>query len=233
MKIKFLRSIHLCLSILCILLCPRVDADENRSFTTPEMDPPSLDDQTFSATDVGAKIPNYTPGAQWGTQAEPFSLMQDPLQAEVSINAYAKPQGMTLSVWAKESNENWPNREIVNERAAGLDGKPIAMTWDENGRLWICETVDYPNELNEKPAVGRDRIKICEDTDSDGQADKFTVFADNLSIPSTLVCYRGGVIVQDGQTTIYLKDTNGDGKADFRQSLITGWAMGDTHGGVS
>lgn len=233
MKIKFLRSIHLCFSILCILLCPRVDADENRSFTTPEMDPPSLDDQTFSATDVGAKIPNYTPGAQWGTQAEPFSLMQDPLQAEVSINAYAKPQGMTLSVWAKESNENWPNREIVNERAAGLDGKPIAMTWDENGRLWICETVDYPNELNEKPAVGRDRIKICEDTDSDGQADKFTVFADNLSIPSTLVCYRGGVIVQDGQTTIYLKDTNGDGKADFRQSIITGWALGDTHGGVS
>ena len=50
----------------------------NRPFTTPEMDPPSVDDEKFSATDVGAKIPNYTPGAQWGTQAEPFSKMQDP-----------------------------------------------------------------------------------------------------------------------------------------------------------
>ncbi len=87
MKIECLRPIHLCFSIFCILVSPGLGADENRSFTTPETDPPSLDDQTFSATDVGAKIPNYTPGAQWGTQAEPFSLMQDPLQAEESINA--------------------------------------------------------------------------------------------------------------------------------------------------
>ncbi|MDV6030196.1 MAG: c-type cytochrome [Phycisphaera sp. RhM] len=205
----------------------------NRPFSTPEMDPPSVDDETFSATDVGAKIPNYTPGAQWGTQAEPFSMMQDPLQAEESIKAYATPKGLELSLWAKESSENWPDQETVNPEIAGLKGKPIAMNWDENGRLWICETVDYPNELQERPAVGRDRIKICEDTDNDGQADKFMVFAENLSIPSTLVCYRGGVIVQDGQTTVYLKDTDGDGKADFRQSLISGWAMGDTHGGVS
>ncbi|EMB17805.1 PVC-type heme-binding CxxCH protein [Rhodopirellula europaea] len=205
----------------------------NRPFSTPEMDPPSVDDETFSATDVGAKIPNYTPGAQWGTQAEPLSMMQDPQQAEKSIDAYATPKGLNLAIWAKESGENWPNQEIDHEKAAGLRGKPIAMNWDENGRLWVCETVDYPNELKEKPAVGRDRIKVCEDTDNDGQADKFTVFAENLSIPSTLVCYRGGVIVQDGQTTVYLKDTDGDGKADFRQSLITGWAMGDTHGGVS
>ena len=205
----------------------------NRPFSTPEMDPPSVDDETFSASDVGAKIPNYTPGAQWGTQAEPLSMMQDPQQAEKSIDAYATPKGLNLAIWAKESGENWPNQEIDHQKAAGLKGKPIAMNWDENGRLWVCETVDYPNELKEKPAVGRDRIKVCEDTDNDGQADKFTVFAENLSIPSTLVCYRGGVIVQDGQTTVYLKDTDGDGKADFRQSLITGWAMGDTHGGVS
>jgi len=205
----------------------------NRSFSTPEMNPPSVDDETFSATDVGAKIPNYTPGAQWGTQAEPFSMMQDPLQAEESIKAYSTPKGLELSLWAKESQENWPQKDTVTPEIAGLKGKPIAMNWDENGRLWICETVDYPNELQEKPAVGRDRIKICEDTDNDGKADKFTVFAENLSIPSTLVCYRGGVIVQDGQTTVYLKDIDGDGKADFRQSLITGWAMGDTHGGVS
>ena len=80
------------------------------------------------------------------------------------------------------------------------------MNWDERGRLWVCETIDYPNELQTSLGNGRDRIKICEDTDNDGRADKFTVFAENLSIPSTLVCYRGGVIVQDGQTTVYLKD---------------------------
>ncbi len=86
----------------------------NRPFSTPEMDPPSVDDETFSATDVGAKIPNYTPGAQWGTQAEPFSMMQDPLQAEESIKAYATPKGLELSLWAKESSENWPDQDTVN-----------------------------------------------------------------------------------------------------------------------
>jgi len=55
-----------------------------------------------------------------------------------------------------------------------LEGKPIFMTWDERGRLWVCETYDYPNEL-QSPGQGRDRIRICEDTDGDGRADKFTV----------------------------------------------------------
>ncbi|MCS7468735.1 ThuA domain-containing protein [Stieleria sp. ICT_E10.1] len=205
----------------------------NRPFSSPEMNPPSVDDEEFATTDVGAKIPNYTPGAQWGTQAEPFSKMQDPLPAEQSIKAFATPAGTQLAIWAKESTDNWPGDPQQNDKTAGLKGKPIAMNWDEDGRLWVCETVDYPNELKEESAVGRDRIKICEDTDNDGQADKFTVFAENLSIPSTLVCYRGGVIVQDGEETIYLKDIDGDDKADFRQSLITGWALGDTHGGVS
>ncbi len=205
----------------------------NRSFSSPEMNPPSVDDEKFATTDVGAKIPNYTPGAQWGTQAEPLSKMQDPLPAAESIKTYATPKGTHLAIWAKESSDNWPASPQQNDQTAGLKGKPIAMNWDENGRLWVCETVDYPNELKEKSAVGRDRIKICEDTDNDGQADKFTVFAENLSIPSTLVCYRGGVIVQDGEETIYLKDIDGDDRADFRQSLITGWELGDTHGGVS
>ncbi|MCA9194839.1 MAG: c-type cytochrome [Planctomycetales bacterium] len=205
----------------------------NRVFVAPQMSAPTVDDDEFSATDVGAKIPNYTPGAQWGTQAEPFSKMQDPLPAQQSMKAYATPQGMHLELWAKETTEYWPNGSQPDSKTAGLQGKPIAMNWDENGRLWICETVDYPNELHETPATGRDRIKICEDTDNDGQADKFTVFAEHLSIPSTLVCYRGGVIVQNGNSTVYLKDIDGDDKADFRQSLITGWALGDTHGGVS
>lgn len=206
-------------------------AQANRPFTNPEMMKPSIDEKLFTFVDVGAKIPNYTPGRQWGTQGAPLTEMQNPLPAETSIKGYSVPQSFRMSLWAKESNENWPEKSRSDNKLAGLKGKPIAMNWDERGRLWICETIDYPNEL--QPAgQGRDRIKICEDTDNDGRSDKFTVFAEHLSIPSTLVCYRGGVIVQDGQSTIYLKDTDGDDAADFRQVLITGWAMGDTHGGV-
>ncbi|MBL9090462.1 MAG: c-type cytochrome, partial [Planctomycetaceae bacterium] len=80
---------------------------------------------------------------------------------------------------------------------------------------------------------GRDRIRICEDTDGDGKADKFTVFAEGLSIPTTLAFHRGGVIVQNGTETLYLRDTDGDDRADVRKVLLTGWGAGDTHGGVS
>jgi len=208
-------------------------AEANRPFAIPEMIPPRLDEKQLDYSDVGAKIPNYTPGARWGTQDAPLRLMQNPLPAERSIEGYLVPQNFRLALWAKESNANWPDANPTQSNLAGLNGKPIAMNWDENGRLWICETIDYPNELQSAPGKSRDRIRICEDTDNDGQADKFTVFAQNLSIPSTLVCYRGGAIVQNGATTIYLKDIDGDDVADFRQELITGWAMGDTHGGVS
>ncbi|MCC9655421.1 ThuA domain-containing protein [Rhodopirellula sp. JC737] len=187
------------------------------SFPVPEMTSLPEGDKPFTFTDVGAKIPNYTAGEKWGEQGKPKTLMQDPLPAEKSIDRYVTPEGMQMKLWASEDD---------------LGGKPIAMTWDEEGRLWVCETMDYPNELQPK-GDGRDRIRICEDTDHDGVADKFTLFAEGLSIPTTLVCYRGGVIVQDGQETVYLKDVDGDDKADFRQVLITGWALGDTHGGVS
>ena len=111
-------------------------------------------------------------------------------------------------------------------------GKPLCMTWDERGRLWLGESIDYPNDI-QPPGKGRDRIRICEDTDHDGVADKFTVFAEGLSIPTAMTCYRGGVIVQNGDQTLYLKDTDGDDRADVRTVLISNWAVGDTHGGVS
>ena len=68
---------------------------------------------------------------------------------------------------------------------------------------------------------------------SDGQADKFTVFADELSIPTAITFAHGGVIVQNGTETLWLQDTDGDDRADQREPLITGWNMRDTHGGVS
>ena len=89
-----------------------------------------------------------------------------------------------------------------------------------------------PTSCSGKAKV-RDRIRICEDTDGDGRADKFTLFADKLSIPTAITLYRGGAIVQDGTRTLFLKDTDGDDKADIRKVLISNWALGDTHGGVS
>ena len=110
--------------------------------------------------------------------------------------------------------------------------KPITFTFDERGRLWVVEAMDYPNEvLNGNP--GDDRIKILEDTNGDGRADKFTVFAEHLNLPTSLTFANGGVIVAAAPHFLFLKDTNGDDKADVRQVLNTGWGLRDTHAGPS
>ncbi|WP_068139003.1 PVC-type heme-binding CxxCH protein [Roseimaritima ulvae] len=187
--------------------------DANR-FVAPDMTPLRTDLAKFEYIDVGPKIPNYTPSRQWGTQGEPKTLMQKPLSSAESIKHFVTPENMAVRLYADERS---------------FRAKPIAMTWDERGRLWVCETVDYPNQMG----GNRDRIRICEDTDGDHVADKFTVFADGLSIPAAIVITHGGAVVQNGRETIFLKDTNGDDVADRRTTLITGWALGDTHGGVS
>ncbi len=198
-------------------------------FPVPTMTEIPGDLPPFTYVDVGDQIPNYMPGERFGTQGKPMSEMQNPLLAIASVKRYSTPVDFSLHLWASEDDSLGGSER---SKFAGLAGKPLAMNWDHRGRLWLCETIDYPNEL-QPIGQGRDRLRICEDTDHDGVADKFTVFASGLSIPTTLVPYRDGVIVQDGTTTVYLKDTDGDDVADFRQVLITGWAMGDTHGGVS
>ncbi|MCA9063756.1 MAG: ThuA domain-containing protein, partial [Planctomycetaceae bacterium] len=184
------------------------------TFSAPQMTELPTDVKPFEFVDVGPKIPNYTPGERWGVQGKPHNTMQLPLPSAESIRHFVTPQGMAVRLYADETHFN---------------AKPIAMNWDERGRLWVCETVDYPNELG----GNRDRIRVCEDTDGDLVADRFTVFAEGLSIPTAVLPFRGGVVVQNGTETIYLKDTDGDGQADLKKQLITGWALGDTHGGVS
>lgn len=193
------------------------DFIQREPFVMPEMTALRTDVKPFEYTDVGSEIPNYLAGERWGAQGKPLTQMQLPLEPAESLKHYVTPEGFSLDLFASEDH---------------MGAKPIAMNWDERGRLWVCLTIDYPNELRPVDA-GNDRIMICEDTDGDLKADKFTLFADQLSIPTAIVHYRGGVIVQDGVRTLFLQDTNGDDVADVRHTLITGWEMGDTHGGVS
>lgn len=183
----------------------------------PQMTSLPAGEPPFEFTEVGAEIPNYTPAAKWGTQGELLTKMQKPLPPNEAIKRIVVPQGFHVELFVSETE---------------LNGKPIAMAWDERGRLWVAETYDYPNEL-QPPGQGRDRIRICEDTNGDGRADKFTVFAEKLSIPTSITFSHGAVIVQNATETLKLVDTNGDDVADTREVLISGWQLGDTHGGVS
>ena len=154
-------------------------------------------------------VPNY----ERRPEPLPFQL---PLSPEESIKHTQVPVGFSLELFVSEP-------EIVN---------PIYFQWDERGRLWVVESVDYPNEV--KPGrKGNDRIKICEDTDGDGKADKFTIFADGFNIPTSMTFARGGVILAHAPDFFFLKDTDGDDKADVREVLFTGFGPGDTHAGPS
>ncbi len=155
-------------------------------------------------------IPNYE-------KRDPPLQFQLPLQAVESQKLLQIPLDFELQLFASEP-------DIIN---------PITMAWDEKGRLWVVETVDYPNTVRKADGVGDDRIKICEDTDGDGKADKFTVFAENLNIPTSLVFVNGGVMVSQAPHFLFLQDTDGDDKADVRQTIISGWGTFDTHAGPS
>ncbi len=166
--------------------------------------------------DAGAAIPNYVKSNKWGAQGEPFRKMQKPLPADESQQHLSVPGGFRVERFAADPDI----------------AKPICLSWDERGRLWIASTVDYPNE-KQPEGKGRDKIVICEDTDGDGKADKFKTFADELSIPTSMVHVPGGLVVAQAPDVLFLADTDGDDAADVRKVLFTGFHTDDTHAGPS
>lgn len=122
-----------------------------------------------------------------------------------------------------------PDGFKVNLFASDKDGltSPLAIRWDPAGRAYVTVTTAYPHVFpGDAP---NDRIIMLEDTDHDGVAEKSTVFADGLNIPTGLELGEGGVYVGQNTEMLFLKDTDGDGKADERQVLLSGFGNGDSH----
>lgn len=133
------------------------------------------------------------------------------LSPQEAIAKMTVPEGFSVELVASEP-------DIVN---------PVAMTFDERGRIWITESLEYPRK---QPGVGKDRVKILEDTDGDGKADKFSVFAEGLNIPSGIAVGHGGVWVANSPDILFYPDADRDGKADGQpQVVVTGFGRTDTH----
>ena len=134
--------------------------------------------------------------------------------------------------------------------------KIMSLDWDPKGRLWVVETPEYPGgrDVNKNdfkaywnraqnpsqfPVGGKevrkpkDRISILTDTNGDGIMDHKEVFADGLELPTSLVFYKDGVIVSQAPDILWIRDTDGDGKADKIETLYTGWGTFDTHAVVN
>src|SRR5437867_8149533 len=121
----------------------------------------------------------------------------------------------------------------ANLFASEADGivKPIQSRFDARGRLWVIGSTVYPQlEPGQAP---NDKVIILEDTDGDGRADKSTVFADGLFIPTGIEIGDGGCYVGNSTELLLLRDNDGDGKADERRVVLRGFGTGDNHQNIN
>lgn len=110
-------------------------------------------------------------------------------------------------------------------------GKPINMDFDEQGRLWVTQSSEYP--MAAPSLKGKDKITILEDTDGDGKADKFTPFATGLNIPIGIIPVQNGAIAFSIPNIYKFNDTDGDGIAEDKKVLFGQFGYQDTHGMVN
>lgn len=140
----------------------------------------------------------------FGAEPEIQSLPRiPPTEPKLAVAKFAIKQGFETQLAAAEP-------EVVD---------PIAMSFDEFGRLFVVEMRDYSERRDERMG----RIRLLEDSNGDGIFEKSSIYAEGLPWPTAVTCYKGGIFVGSTPDIIYFKDTNGDGKADFRQVIFTGF----------
>ncbi len=139
------------------------------------------------------------------------------VSGEEGIKSMAVAKGFEVSLFADEAR--FP--QLVN---------PVQMQFDTKGRLWAAVWPTYPKWEPLKPM--NDALLILHDDDNDGKADRITEFA-KVQNPLGFEFWNGGVIVTCMSELIFLKDTNGDGKADVRTVMLQGLDTSDTHHGAN
>lgn len=110
-------------------------------------------------------------------------------------------------------------------------GKPINLTFDAQGRMWVTQSFEYP--FPAVPGKGKDRVTILEDTDGDGKADKFIHFDDTLNIPIGVIPTVGGAMIYSIPSVYKFVDANGDGKPESSEKVMGPFETKDTHGMVN
>jgi putative membrane-bound dehydrogenase-like protein len=140
--------------------------------------------------------------------AEPVQPVKSPLSADDSLKAFRLAADLKIEIVAAEP-------EVVS---------PVSIAFDEEGRLWVVEMSDYPNG----PVPGeppKSRIKLLEDRDADGRFETSHIFAEKLLFATGLQPWRGGVIVTLAGEIAYFNDTDGDHRADVRETWYRGFVQ--------
>ena len=140
----------------------------------------------------------------------PVARNSGPLSLEQALESIHVPAGFSI--------------ELVAAEPLVLD--PVAIDWGPDGKLWVAEMADYPEGIDGKGKPGG-RIRFLEDTTGDGRYDRSVVFLDGLNFPNGVMAWNEGVLVTAAPEIFYAEDTDGDGKADVRQTLFQGFLEGN------
>ncbi len=171
----------------------------------------------------GPNVVGQTPAsASFQGAPEPVkNAKPEPLSPEDERGTFSLPPGFEIELVASESE--------------GI-GKFVTVDWDEQGRMWSMTAQEYPVDANESPEVAKalyeniskDKVVYWEKPFGTGPH-KAKVFAEGLAIPLGILPYKNGVYVQHGPNIEFLSDTNGDGKADKREIILSGFGVQDSH----
>ncbi|HMJ63990.1 MAG TPA: PVC-type heme-binding CxxCH protein, partial [Candidatus Binatia bacterium] len=160
-----------------------------------------------------------------GAPEPPKSPKSEPLTPEEERAAFTLPPGFEI--------------ELIASELEGI-GKFVTVDWDLQGRMWSMTALEYPVDANENPATAKalyssfakDKVLVWDSVTPEvrrGLISKPHVFADGLAIPLGILPYKNGVYVQHGSDIVFLSDTDGDGKADKREVILTGFGVQDSH----
>ncbi|WP_395784582.1 PVC-type heme-binding CxxCH protein [Aquirufa sp.] len=138
-----------------------------------------------------------------------------PLSPEESMKKLQVAEGFSVDLFASEPHV--------------FD--PVALEFDAQGNAYVLEMPDYPYEV--EPGKGHGRIRLLKDTDGDGKIDKSIIFAENITEGTSILFWKGGVLVTAAPHILYLKDTNGDGKSDTSEILFSGFFQNNSEAQIT
>ena len=156
----------------------------------------------------------YATASLWGI-AQKEGREAKFLTPQEAVAASTVKGGFKLNIWASEP----------------MMTQPMAFCWDDKGRLWVAENLDYESRGHGFSNNGNSRILILEDTNHDGIADSRKVFMEGLAFPAAIAVGFDGVFVGAPPNLLFVPDKNHDDKADMDdiEVRLTGWGIRDRH----
>lgn len=166
-------------------------------------------------------LPRTPRAMTWADLQKNAPAKKGPLSAAEELRGFKVPTGFKVELVAAETPEY---------------GKFVALAFDAQNRLWTTTALEYPVDANESPAEskalfrngGRDKVLVI-DRPWEEKPPAPRAFADGLAIPLGMLPAGKGAYVQYGNDIRFYEDTNGDGKADKHETILTGFGVQDSH----